>query len=479
MGSNPAVPTNFENHTTTIKESVIFVHPSPAPQIEQLTTKQIESSMKKRDISIFIGNALDRFDISLYSFLAPIFAPLFFPQYDFVVQLILAYSVVALSFISDPLGVFVFGHLAQRRNPAFGLSFSLIGVAISTVLMGLLPGFDTLGIMAPLGLVFLRFFRAICASGETTISRLYIMEGKSEKKALTASYWYHSTTMIGIVFASFLSMLVLALNKLYPEMISYSWRICFIFGGITGLSGYFLRLHALREEKRKVSQSQANITSLNPVKNLGSLKNTLKQLWLYRYKLIQITTLSSLSYLTYTIPFIFMNSFIPMISDISYETMMSLNTALLIFDTFLIPVVGHYTTRYNPTKVLIFSSFVLSLTVIPLFHFLEGASFFYICFVRLWIVFWGVVFLCPLNYWYRQQFQGPEQYFLIGMGNAFGAATLGRMATPACLWLWHMGNLTFLPACYITLVSLLAFIAISTARKKTSQEKELGTEMVK
>lgn len=439
-----------------------------------------QSAARKRDLSVLIGNSLDHFDISLYSFLAPILAPVFFPNYEPIVQLIMAYGVVALSFITEPLGVFIFGRLAQSRGPAFGLSYSLIGVALSTVLMGFLPSYDSMGMLAPLSLVLLRVLRGVCASGESTISRLYIMDGKADKKALVASYWYHSSTMVGIVIASGLATIVITMGNLYPDLTSFGWRFCFVLGGMTGFFGYYLRRYVPLGDKDKEQKEHLSFASKKTVGFMAHFLENLLKLWIHRVKLMKITAVSSLSYMTYTIPFIFMNTFAPLVTNVSLEMMMSLNTWLLIFDTLIIPVVGRFTSNYSPRNVLLVTSFVLCLTTIPLFHFMADASFGYIAFARLWIVFWGVVFLCPLNFWYRQQFEGPDQYFLIGMGNAFGAATLGRLATPACLWLWHVGNLTFLPALYITLVAFMAFYAISRMKNQdaltTHKEVSLGVK---
>src|SRR5689334_3744325 len=76
------------------------------------------------DLSILLGNALERFDTSLYSFLAPIMAPLFFPHYDPIVQLIAMYGIAATSFIARPVGTFMFCVLAKKCGSLYALSSS-------------------------------------------------------------------------------------------------------------------------------------------------------------------------------------------------------------------------------------------------------------------------------------------------------------------------------------------------------------------
>ena len=78
-------------------------------------------NLSKRDYSILIGNTVDHFDTALYAFLAPIFAQLFFPNSDPMISLILAYSILATTIITRPLGSYIFGLIALTHGPAVSL----------------------------------------------------------------------------------------------------------------------------------------------------------------------------------------------------------------------------------------------------------------------------------------------------------------------------------------------------------------------
>ena len=182
---------------------------------------------------------------------------------------------------------------------------------------------------------------------------------------------------------------------------------------------------------------------------------------------------SIFSNMTYMLPFVFMNSFVPLISSVSLETMMALNTLLLVFDMVMIPVLGRVVLKYDATKVMLTASLVLAITIIPLFQGLHAASLFYVTFVRFWIVIWGIIFLCPLNLWSKMLFNSPEQYLLVGMGNAIGTATLGRVTPAICLWLWYTTKTTLAPALYIVLVIIATAVAIKTAKKSINLQREL------
>lgn len=423
--------------------------------------------LSRKDLSIVIANALDYFDTALYGFLAPVLASIFFPSYDPIAQLILTYSALSSSSFTRPLGAFVFGMIAQRFGPTVGLSYSLVGMAISSVLMGLLPGFSNMGWIAPLFLVMVRMLRGFFAAGEGTIAKLYVFEGKKIEHALSVSYFYQSAAMLGMVLASIAATLVIT----FPEK-DILWRLCFCLGGITGLIGYYLRRNVLAYQKNPSLICSKKTT--NRLKN-RTIKETLflssfKTIWKNRDNVLRVSLVTTFSYMTYVIPFVFMNSFIPLVTDISLQTMMSLNTALIIFDMVFIPIIGRQVQNFEARYIMLVAAIILASTVIPLFNGLLGSSLVYVTGVRVWIVFWGIVFLCPMNFWLKKLFDPQEQYLLVGIGTAFGAGILGRFTPVICFALWYKTEITFFPALYLAIMTLLVAFAIRTAKVLPKKE---------
>lgn len=406
------------------------------------------SFVTKRDFSILLANVLDHFDTAIYGFLAPLLAPLFFPDYDPIVQLILAYSLLLTSLVTRPLGAFLFGNVARFKGPLYGLSYSLIGMALMTMLIGCLPTYADIGWFAPLGLICIRMFKGLFAAGESTIAKLYIMEDKSSSHALQVSHLYQSSTMVGIILASGLATLVISSS--YQDL----WRICFLFGGLTGVLGIFLR---------RVSDSK--VQDLKTIPFYSRELSGFSCLWKQKETLLKVGVILGFSYLTYAIPFVFMNSFIPLITPISLKTMMELNTCLLVFDMVSIPLFGRLLLRFKPLKIMLTACCILGFTVIPFFQNLSHASLAYVVFVRVWIVGWGVVFLCPMSFWLKELFPAPERYLFVGIGGALGGTIIGRLATPICLWLWSVSHWAFLPALYLSISALLTAWGLLSARR--------------
>lgn len=430
----------------------------------------MKHSLSKRDISILIGNALDHFDTALYGFLAPLLAGAFFPNHDKIVALILAYSVLATSLFTRPIGSYFFGVIAKKYGGVFALSHSLIGVALTTALIGVIPSYTQIGWLAPLLLIVIRTMQGIYSEGECAIAKLYILENKEEKKAFKASYLYNTSTMVGIILASFISTIVL--NTDYSDY----WRICFIFGGLTALVGYFLRNSVAVRIKLSScapatgSSKNINIISyvLDPVagprddiKTISAAGITffhdLITIWNNKLNILRVSFAVGFSYMTYIVSFVFMNSFIPLITDISLEAMMKFNTEFLIFDMAMIPVIGNITKKFHYLKILNGTLILMILSLIPLWWFLNNSSIWYVNFVRVWIIVLGVSFLAPLNCWLNDLFKTADRYMLVGIGSSIGSSLIGRLAPSTCLMLWHFTGNSVSVAVYITAITLIAF----------------------
>lgn len=399
-----------------------------------------KASLTKQDISILIGNGLDHFDTAIYAFLAPVISKIFFPNNDPIFGLILAYSIFASSVFTRPIGSIVFSIIAQKYGAARALSCSLMGVSITSLLIGFLPAYEAIGWLAPWMLTIFRMLQGIFAEGENSIARLYILENKIHVKALKASSIYQVSSMLGIILASFTSMLLID-NHLHDY-----WRLCFLFGGSTGIAGYYLRRYCNKEPiviKQKIT--------------IGSTINLVNE---NKLKILCVSIINGFSYMTYAIPFIVMNSFIPLITSISIGTMMVYNTLLLIIDAILFVVIYRLIKNYDPIEVMTTSANILMITIIPLWFYLDHSSLWYVILLRLWIVILGVTFACPVNIWVNSLFNESDKYLLSGISSSIGSSTIGRFTPVICIALWHFTGISISIALYIAAISFITIWAL-------------------
>src|SRR5262249_40577916 len=140
-------------------------------------SNKMNSSQARRMIAAgMIGNVLEWYDFAIYGYFATAIGHHFFPHEDAVAQLLSAFGVFALGYLMRRVGGVVVGHIGDRFGRRAALTFSVAAMAIPTFLIGLLPGYATLGLLAPIALTFLRMVQGLSVGGEYTSSMVFLVE---------------------------------------------------------------------------------------------------------------------------------------------------------------------------------------------------------------------------------------------------------------------------------------------------------------
>lgn len=209
-----------------------------------------------------IGNALEWFDWSIYSTFAAFFAGHFFGK-DPISAFIAATGVFAVGFIARPAGAFLFGAIADRVGRKHSLMLTVAAGALGSFIIGVSPGYATVGVLAPIILILARIIQGLAHGGEQPAAQSYIAEAApAERRGLWASLIYFSGTIgatLGVALGALLSGW---LGK--EAMFDYGWRIPFIIGGIGGLFALFMRLRMAETEQFTQLEEQVSETSAKP-----------------------------------------------------------------------------------------------------------------------------------------------------------------------------------------------------------------------
>ena len=175
------------------------------------------------------GNVLEWYDFSLYGYLAPITAPLFFPSSDPTTSLIQSFAVFAIGFLARPVGGAIYGHIGDRLGRRYLLTLSVLAMAAPTFLMGLLPTYASVGILAPILLVLLRLLQGLSAGGEFSGSIIFLVEHARPNRHGLMGSLSNFGAMIGGLLGLFVGWLVT--NWVDAEAMSdWGWRISFSCG---------------------------------------------------------------------------------------------------------------------------------------------------------------------------------------------------------------------------------------------------------
>ena len=214
----------------------------------------MDSSQLRRVIAAgMIGNVLEWYDFAVYGYFATAIGRHFFPHEDAVAQLLSAFGVFAIGYVMRPIGGAVVGHIGDRFGRRAALTFSVAAMAIPTFLIGLLPGYATLGVAAPIALTLLRMVQGLSVGGEYTSSMVFLVEHAPDGRrgvmgALAAGGAGGGTLLGSAVGAGF------AASMSDAALDAWGWRIPFLLGLAVGIAGYLLRRHVMETipaERRK------------------------------------------------------------------------------------------------------------------------------------------------------------------------------------------------------------------------------------
>ncbi|ENT2949347.1 MFS transporter [Klebsiella aerogenes] len=230
--------------------------------------------MRKLIIGSFLGNSLEWYDFFLYGTAAAlVFGPLFFPATDDpLLGSFLAFSGFAIGFIARPLGGVIFGHLGDRYSRKMTLIITLTLMGASTFLIGLLPTYTHIGVLAPIALITLRFVQGVASGGEWGGGVLMLSENAPESQ----KGYYTAWSQVGVCGGFVLSSLAFYLVQLLPqeEVMSWAWRIPFLLSLFIFLVGVYIRRNIQENAEfvaRKAENDSKNEAHHLPV--LSAFKN--------------------------------------------------------------------------------------------------------------------------------------------------------------------------------------------------------------
>ena len=187
------------------------------------------------------GTIIEWYDFYLYALLTPFLAPLFFPSDNPTASLLAGFAVYGAGFAVRPFGAVVFGRIGDvvGRKYAFLVTITIMGAA--TVLVGLLPTYQQIGILAPLILTLLRLLQGLALGGEYGGAAIYVAEHAPDGKRGLYTSWIQTTATVGM----FAALGVILLTRLgFGDQVyrDWGWRVPFLLSAILVFLALYIRV---------------------------------------------------------------------------------------------------------------------------------------------------------------------------------------------------------------------------------------------
>ncbi|TDQ08802.1 MFS transporter [Pedobacter metabolipauper] len=210
--------------------------------IEKDEIKDVEYRLK----SIFggsIGNLVEWYDWYSYSAFALYFSPVFFPNSNPTAQLLDTAGIFAVGFLMRPIGGWLFGGIADKYGRKRSMALSVLIMAIGSLIIGLTPGYNQIGIAAPFLLLFARLIQGLSTGGEYGTSATYLSEMATKKHRGFYSSFQYVTLIGGQLLALGIQLILQNWLLTSEELHAWGWRIPFFIGAILSFIALYLRRH--------------------------------------------------------------------------------------------------------------------------------------------------------------------------------------------------------------------------------------------
>lgn len=397
----------------------------------------------------FIGTAIEFYDFYIYAMAAAlVIGQVFFPASDPATQSLNAFLTFGIAFIARPVGAIVFGHFGDKVGRKITLAASLLLMGVSTLLIGLLPGYEVLGIWAPILLCILRFGQGLGLGGEWGGAALLATEHAPKDKRAWFGMFPQLGPSVGFLLAT-LSYLALSVWLSDAQFKAWGWRLPFIASALLVGVGLYIRFK-LTETPAFSTALKQNKTHAVPIKPL--LKTHLRPVLLGAlamvvcYNLFYTATVFCLSYGTTHL-------------GITRSDFLGMLCIAILLMTIATPLSAKLSDVWGRRPVLLVSSALAVLAGFTLSPLLTSGSVVQVTiFLSLALFLMGATF-APMGAYLPEQFPVAVRYTGAGLAYQLGGILGASMAPYISQLLVSAGGLVWVGA-YVSIAAAVSFIAV-------------------
>ena len=335
---------------------------SAAPKVK--TT----SSRIKSIFSGSVGNMVEWYDWYVYAAFSLYFAKAFFPKGDTTAQLLNTAAIFAVGFLMRPIGGWLMGLYADRKGRKAALMASVLLMCFGSLLIALSPGYETIGVWAPVLLVFARLLQGLSVGGEYGTSATYLSEmATKERRGFFSSFQY--VTLISGQLIALGVLIVLQQTLTEEQLYSWGWRVPFVIGALCAVVALYLRRGMEETESFKKTK----------VKPKESAMRTLLRHPKELMTVVGLTMGGTLAFYTYTT---YMQKYLVNTVGMSISDSTTISAATLFLFMCIQPLVGGLSDKIGRRPILIAFGVLGTLFTVPILTTLHTIT-----------TWWGAFFL--------------------------------------------------------------------------------------
>ncbi len=310
-----------------------------------------------------LGTIIEWYDFSLYVFLAPIYARVFFPGESGLDGVIVTLAIFAIAYLARPVGAIVFGHFGDRigRRDALLISASMMSVAL--LLNGLLPSEARIGLAAPIGLFVLRLAMGFAVGGEYSGILVYLLEiAKVRSRGLVVSFAPAASGIGTLIAVGSTAIVSAALSQ--QQVDDWGWRIPVLLGAALAVTILVLR-RSLAETPAFHRMRESGRMSTHPVRDAVVRA---------RWAVFVAFGLSAVGSIAYYLGITYVPTFLESFGKASHDDALIWSTVATAIYVLLTPLAGWWADAGGRRASLGVTALALIVFSVPLFALLAGSA---------------------------------------------------------------------------------------------------------
>ncbi len=323
-------------------------HPTPPASPPRSTVQRITSIF-----SGSVGNLVEWYDWYVYAAFSLYFAKVFFPQGDLTAQLLNTAAIFAVGFLMRPIGGWLMGVYADRKGRKAALLASVLLMCFGSLIIALTPGYDTIGLAAPVLLVLARLLQGLSVGGEYGTSATYLSEMAGRERRGFYSSFQYVTLISGQLIA--LAVLIVLQQILDTEQLErWGWRVPFLIGALCAVIALFLRRGM--DETESFARHQATPRQESLLRTLARHPRAV-------FTVVGLTMGGTLAFYTYTT---YMQKYLVNTVGMTKNDSTLISAATLFLFMLLQPLVGALSDKVGRRPILIAFGVLGTLFTVPI-----------------------------------------------------------------------------------------------------------------
>jgi len=343
------------------------------------------------------GTVIEWYDFYIFGSLAAVISGVFYPETNATISLLKWLATFAAGFAVRPFGALVFGRIGDLVGRKYAFMITLLIMGGSTAVIGLLPGYGTLGVFAPILLVTLRLLQGLALGGEYGGAAVYVAEHAPDDRR----GYYTSFIQITATFGLFLSLIVILLTKhamTDADFKAWGWRIPFLLSAVLVAVSYYIRSR-MSESPLFARLKEAGKTSKAP---LTDAYGTAERWKVFFIVLFGATAGQAVVWYTGQFYALF---FLQTILKVPVDTAYKIVAIGLVLGTPFFVVFGGLSDRIGRKKIIMAGCLLAAVTYIPIYKAMSALSN--------PLNFWALVGLIFIQVFYVTMVYGPIAAFLV------------------------------------------------------------------